>query len=113
MSGSGAPAFEPQAQLAEVVDFSVQDDADGPVLVGDRLVPGVEIDDGKPAGADRHGVVDIFAPIVGAAVTQHVDHALQNRLSIGPRRVSEESGNPTHTMNVGAVPSGVKRVSWK
>ena len=63
-------APEPLAQLAEVVDLAVLDDADRAVLVGDRLVSGRGVDDGQPPHAERDAVGDVTAFFVGAAMTQ-------------------------------------------
>src|ERR1035441_10871341 len=44
------------AQLGMVVDFSVEDDPNILVLVGERLVPGLDVNDAQPP----HGQADIF-----------------------------------------------------
>ena len=46
------PAPRARAQLAEVVDLAVEDDLHRAVLVGDRLVAGLEVDDREPAEAE-------------------------------------------------------------
>ena len=43
-----ARACQVRAQLAEVVDLAVEHDHDRAVLVVDRLVAGVEVDDPQP-----------------------------------------------------------------
>ena len=47
-----AARHELAPQLAVVVDLAVEDDPDRAVLVGDRLLAGLEVDDGQPAHAE-------------------------------------------------------------
>src|SRR5437867_4070630 len=47
------------AQLAEVVDLSVEDDPDRPIFVGDRLVASYEIDDRQSTHAKRSTAVNM------------------------------------------------------
>ena len=49
-----AGAFQPPAQLAEVVDFAVEDDPDRAVFVRQRLLPAGQVDDRQPAMAQGH-----------------------------------------------------------
>ena len=44
-------AFQPAAQVAEVVDFAVEDDPDRAVFVGERLLAAGHVDDRQPAMA--------------------------------------------------------------
>src|SRR6266850_1435326 len=71
--------FELGAQLAEVVDLAVEHDPDGTVLVVDRLMAGREIDDAQAPHAERDALVDEHAFIVGAAMADHVAHAVDER----------------------------------
>ena len=46
-----AGAFEPAAEVAEVVDFTVENDPDRAVFVREGLLPTCHVDNGKPAMA--------------------------------------------------------------
>ena len=48
-------ALEVAPQLAVVVDLAVEDDPDGAVLVGDRLMAAFEVDDAEPAHRQANG----------------------------------------------------------
>ena len=72
-----ARADQGLAQLAVVVDLAVEDDDDRPVLVGDRLVAGREVDDAQPLDAETRAVADEVSARVGAAVLDHGAHALE------------------------------------
>jgi hypothetical protein len=66
-SGSEAvtDALQLGAKLAVVVELAVLDDVDRRVLVRDRLVAGLEVDDREPAGGEGHRPVDEVAVAVG------------------------------------------------
>ena len=89
-----AGAFEPAAQLAEVVDLAVEDDPDRAVFVGHRLMPAGQVDDRQPPMAQGHarrgfparlraeaGGVD--ALVVRPAMREHVDHPPERGLVDG------------------------------
>ena len=59
-----------RAQLGVVVELAVLDDVDGAVLVRDRLVAGLEVDDREPARSEADGPFDEGAVAVGAAVEE-------------------------------------------
>ena len=73
-------------QLLVVVDLAVEDDPDRAVLVRDRLVAAVEIDDAEAAHAERDAVADVHTLIVGAAMRHGAAHGanlvLVNRLPV-------------------------------
>ena len=56
------------ADLGEIVGFAVVGDPDRPVLVGQGLVAGHQVDDAQPAVAQPDPVVDVDPLIVRAAV---------------------------------------------
>ena len=58
------------AKLAEVVDLTVEYDPDLPVLVRDRRVPGLEVDDREAVLRDRAEITAEVAESVGTAVMQ-------------------------------------------
>ena len=78
---------QPVAQGAEVVDLAVED-ADGPVLVGDRLVAARDVDDAEAGGAERDArvVVGIEAGVVRAAMPEQGQHRRRPALGVGARR---------------------------
>src|SRR5262249_46590746 len=82
-----------------VVDLAVLNDPDGPVLVGNRLVPPLQIDDAEPAHADTDMSVHILAVVVGSAMRQLVtepSHGGRGHTShcIGVH----DTGNATHVV---------------
>ena len=85
------------AQLDVVVDLAVQRRPDGAVLVGDRLVAGLEVDDAQPARADPHARLDVEAVGVGAAVCERVGHRVDGgRVDRFVHRVMQDAGYAAH-----------------
>src|SRR5258707_4526 len=82
------------AEILEVVDLTVEDDADGAVFVVDRLIAAGDVDDGQAA----HAQADIVRPeetfAVGTAVQQPVVHRLQ-RGAIGAQG-AQHAGDAAH-----------------
>ena len=68
------PLLEIALQRAVVVDFSVADDPDGPVLVRDGLFPAVQVDDGKTPVAKGGPSVAPDPFVVGTAVPERIQH---------------------------------------
>src|SRR5206468_4272963 len=58
-------------------DLPVLDDDAAPVLVRDRLVAVLEVDDREAAGREGDAAVDVLAGAVGAAVDEQVAHRAQ------------------------------------
>ena len=81
-----APSNRPP-QVAEVVDFAVEDDPHRAVFVGQRLLAAGQVDDRQPPVSQGHagrcrptfGEVGAFA--VRAAMAQHGRHPLERRAS--------------------------------
>ena len=74
-----AACLEFAAQLAEVVDLAVEDELDGAVLVRDRLVARLEVDDRKAAEAEAGrdpllGLQDIETFVVRTAMPKGPRH---------------------------------------
>src|SRR5258706_4268022 len=63
------------AQLLKVVNLPVEDDPDGSVLVANRLMPRVEIDDAQAPHAKPHRTVHVDACIVRTAMPDRPAHA--------------------------------------
>ena len=81
------PALELLAQLAVVVDLTVLDDVNRSVLVGDRLIAALEIDDGQAPRSKADPVLHERAAAVGPAMQQRLIHLVQRR-SVDRRRRS-------------------------
>ena len=69
-----AGGFELRPERAEVVDFAVEDDPDGPIFVVDRLMSRRQIDDAQPPHAERNPLVHEPAFVVGAAMPDDLAH---------------------------------------
>jgi hypothetical protein len=67
-------ALELAAQLRVVVDLAVLDDDAGAILVRDRLVAVLEVEDRKTPSRERNGAVDVLAGAVRAAVDEPLRH---------------------------------------
>ena len=52
-----ASRFEVGAKFAVVVDLPVEGDPDGAILIGKRLPPAGEVNDGQPAVAENHSAL--------------------------------------------------------
>ena len=70
-----AAAQQVAPQLAEVVDLAVEDDDDRAVLVVDRLVAGLEVDDAQPLDAEPHLALHVQAARIRPAVLEGRAHA--------------------------------------
>jgi hypothetical protein len=79
-------ALELASQLAVVVDLAVLDDMKRSVLVRDRLVAGLEVNDRQATGCKRGAVLDERPVAVGASVDERGAHGGQ------PRRVDRAVG---------------------
>ena len=69
---------EEPRQLAVVVDLTIEDHPDAPVLVAHWLVTGREVDDLEPAHREPDRPLDEESLVVGAAVGDPVVHALED-----------------------------------
>ena len=103
---SMAVALKLAAELAEVVDLAVEDDADRAVLVRDRRIAVLEVDDREPVLANRAPTVYEDALSIRAAVA--LTRKLCTDCLLGRRpRLAHEPGNPTHA----GLPASGDRVS--
>ena len=64
-------------QLTVVVDLAVQDDDDGLVLIEDRLIARLEVDDREPLHPESHALLDEGSARIGAAMLDHLAHTRQ------------------------------------
>src|SRR5439155_692242 len=94
-------------QVMVIVDLPIEDDLNGAILVGDRLLPAGDVDDRQPAHAERHLGGDEVAAVVRAAVDDRVAHraaAIPSRTELGKASVTEhstETSNRWWRLNVG------------
>ena len=100
----GAEAMAPfplevAPQFAVVVDLAVLDDVERPVLIRDRLIARLEIDDREPPRRERDLSVAEFAEAVRAAMDERGAH---RRDAVGDRRAvcRGDSADPAHGRSV-------------
>src|SRR4029079_16491737 len=82
-------------QLGVVVDLAVLDDDTASVLVRDRLVAVLEVDDREAARSEGDGAVDVLAVTVGAAVDEQVAHRTQ-RADVRGAVCRRDPADPAH-----------------
>ena len=70
------------AQLLVVVDFTVECENHGLVLVEDRLVACIQVDDGQAPEAHANGVVGVKAVGVGTAMGDDLRHVTDDRFAL-------------------------------
>src|SRR5262249_51542714 len=85
------------AQLGVIVDFPVEDDAYGCVLVPHRLRAGGDVDHRQPPVAEKYTRVGrvIEAFTVGTAMRERSSHCLQ----VSKRAVSHKSRDSAHLLS--------------
>ena len=86
------------AEIEVIVDFAIEGDVNGAVLVAHRLrAEGREVDDREPPMPERDRAVGEEAAAVGAAMSDHGGHPAQQLAVGGAREVAiEEAGNAAH-----------------
>ena len=83
-----------RAKLLVVVDFAVEGENKGLVLVVNRLMTGVKVDNRQSAEAHVDRLVDIEALGIGSAVSDHRSHLFQHVLAVF--KLACEAANSTH-----------------
>src|SRR5437870_1926005 len=71
-------------QFNVVVDFAIEDDTDGAILVVDRLITPGQVDDAQPAIAKAHVVANEVPVAVRAAMPEGRRHSPQD-VFVNPR----------------------------
>ena len=87
------------AQVQEVVNFSIEDDPAVFLIVGDRLMTAVKIDDTQAGHGDRRVFELRLTPIVGTAMLDchaHRGHVRPHGASISARIKLYPTANTTH-----------------
>ena len=99
-------ALQLRAQLAVVVDLAVQDDDDRAVLVEDRLVAGLEVDDAQALDAEARAPAMMEPARVRAAVLEPRAHAREqlrvDRLAVGAD-LSDDSAHSAEKRSDGPI----------
>src|SRR5262245_16096275 len=92
------PALDQRlTQLDMVVDLAVENRPDRAVLVGERLVAGLQIDDAEPPVPQSHRPAHVIAVVVGAAMAQRGRHPTHD-VDVGALVArTQEAGNAAHT----------------
>ena len=101
-------SFQLGAELAVVVDLAVEDELDGAVLVPDRLVPRLEVDDRQAPEpeADAGSVVvlfDVDPVVVRPSMPDRRRHAAED-VTVYPL-AADDAADPAHPV-VSRYPSG-------
>ena len=88
------------AQLPEIVDLAVTDEPERPVLVGDGLMPALDVDDGQAPHPEQHLPVEMKAVVVRSPVDGDVAHPTMHVL-VGTRSLGEgnESVDTAHEVD--------------
>ena len=96
--------FELGAELGERVDLPVLDHTDGAVLVLDRLVAALDVDDRQPAHTERRVPVQRSPGVIGPTPIQRGHHAIESLTR--ERAVAakvDEASYPAHRVWCSAV----------
>ena len=91
-----AGGLELGPQRGMVVDLAVLHDDDAAVLVGDRLVAALEVDDRQPPRGQAGAAQQRLPCAVGPAVAQRVAHGAQQRGVDGAPVGADDAADPAH-----------------
>jgi hypothetical protein len=108
-------AGELSAQLQVVVELTVLDCPDPPVLVADRLVTALDVDDAEPADAECDPVDEVGAAVVGPAVGHDVGHPVERLGAHDRARVAadlNDTADSTHAVAEATRAAPVERCSF-
>jgi hypothetical protein len=91
--------FKLSAELAKVVDLSVEYDPHAPILIEDGLVPAGEINDAKPAHAKAGAISYVYSFLVGSAVNEGLAHPVDDgMIDSGIVTSADNSCNSAHVV---------------
>jgi len=98
-----ATRLERPAQFEVIVDLAVEDHADRPVFVPDRLAAPFEIHDRKPPHPHGHPARGHMHPLaVRPAMRGPIEHLVQAHAGLGfSERWMDEAGDAAHGMESG------------
>src|SRR5260370_38103383 len=77
-------------ELAVVIDLTIEDDPEGSVFVGQRLVAGLQVDDAQTTHPDAETAVRVKPAAIRPATGQHLSHSEQALTVRWPRPVAAE-----------------------
>ena len=69
-------SFQLTLEFGEIIDFTVEDNPDGFLLVGHGLVTALKVDDGEPSKAEPDWPSYVIAFVIGTSVRNTVGHPL-------------------------------------
>lgn len=98
-------AHQVGAKFLIIVDFSVEHDPQGAVLIGNGLMAGVEIDNAQTAHPDTAAAIDMVALVIRTAMPDLIAHGSQSSQLRG-LVTKQDSGDPTHTASSLSQTSG-------
>src|SRR3989442_9732256 len=102
-----AACLEPGPERRVVVNLAVVDDPARFVLVGHGLLPAGDVDDGEPPVAEADRPLRPEALAVRPSMTEHVTHALEQRLVHGFARAQvDDADDSTHGWAFRSLPNG-------
>ena len=88
--------FERAPKLAEVINLAVEHDHHSAVLVEDRLISPSDINNAKPAHAERNRVIDEHALVIRPAMMHLPQHLLDDCLGRFRLSMTNDTTNSTH-----------------
>ena len=91
-----APGDQVFPQRLVVVDLAVKNHPQCAVFVGDRLMPGAQVDNAQPSHAEGASFLDMEALVVRTTVPDPVAHAFDEFRS-GLPVAADISRNPAHS----------------
>ena len=65
------------AEFMKIVNFSIEDEPNGLILIGNGLMTSGDIDDTEAAHAQANALAKIKSPVVRSAMTDNVPHLLK------------------------------------
>ena len=91
-----AGVLQPLAQVAVVVDLAVLHDLDAAVLVADRLVRALEVDDRQAPRGERDGLLREHAGAVGPAMDERLVHRVHDARVDGRAVEGQQAADAAH-----------------
>ena len=86
-------------QVPVVVNFAVEGQDFGAVLIQDGLAAAVQVDDGKPPEAHGDAVVHVIVGLVGAPVGDAVGHGADDGKTVACEAVGGKAGKSAHWLS--------------
>src|ERR1700674_4883369 len=74
---TGTAASQTGTDRCMIIDFAVEDNPNGPILVGHRLVASAQIHNAESPEPEGHGRTEVVSNIVRSAVNEHLGHGFK------------------------------------